>query len=153
MTVIMMQCTWHEQQKWYAGKYRRCHFFLTCTSKMFKQNFKLNGSFTAECQQNVVPHSLLALVNVILEGPNIKHQTHLVTATSITASLSISQLLMFNSVKLPRGADTSSTVHHKHERETPLPLYITMKIHSVTRSRNLIDPLFNLGMCVSYDRF
>ena len=28
-----------------------------------------------------------------------------------------------------------------------------MKIHSVTRSRNLIDTLFNLGMCVSYDRF
>ena len=121
--------------------------------EMFKQNFKFNGSFTAECQQSVVPHSLLALVNMILEGPNIKHQTHLVTATSTTASLSISQLLMFNSVKHARAADTSSTVRHKHERETPLPLYITMKIHSVTRSRNLIDTLFNLGMCVSYDRF
>ena len=115
---------------------------------MFKQNFKLNGSFTAECQPSVVPHSLLALVNMVLEGQNIKHQTHLVTAASTTASLSISQLLMFNSVKHARAADTFSTVRHKHERETPLPLYITMKIHSVTHSRNL-----NLGMCVSYDRF
>ena len=37
--------------------------------------------------------------------------------------------------------------------EMPVPLYITMKIHAVTRSRNLIDTLFSLGICVSYDRF
>ena len=28
-----------------------------------------------------------------------------------------------------------------------------MKIHAVTCSRNLIDTLFSLGICVSYDRF
>ena len=27
-----------------------------------------------------------------------------------------------------------------------------MKIHGVTRSRTLIDPMFDLGICTSYDR-
>lgn len=120
--------------------------------EMFNRNFSFNGSFREESQQSVVPQSLLALVNMILEGPNIKHQTQLVTTASTTASLSISQLLMFNSVKHARAADASSAVHHMRDRETPLPLYIGMKIHAVTRKRNLIDTLFSLGMCVSYDR-
>ena len=45
------------------------------------------------------------------------------------------------------------TVRHNRVRETPLPIFITLKIHSVTRSINLVDTLFCLGMCVSYDRF
>ena len=30
--------------------------------------------------------------------------------------------------------------------------YIPLKIYLVTRSRNLIDMLFNLDLCISYDR-
>ena len=41
---------------------------------------------------------------------------------------------------------------HSRDRETPLPLYVALKIHAVTRRRGLIDILFHLGMCVSYDR-
>ena len=67
--------------------------------QMFKQKFSFNGSFTEESQRSVVPQSLLALVNMILEGPNIKYQTQLVDTASTTASYSISQLLIFNSVK------------------------------------------------------
>jgi len=53
------------------------------------------GSF----RQNVVPQSLLALVNMILEGPNIEHQSQLINAADKTASNSICQLMIFNSVK------------------------------------------------------
>ena len=114
--------------------------------EMFNQNFTFNGSFS---QQSVVPQSLLALVNMILEGPNIKHHN----SANTTAAISISQLLMFNSVKHARAADASlATVQHKRERETPLPLYVAMKIHAVTRKRNIIDTLFHWGICVSYDR-
>ena len=67
--------------------------------EMFSQAFPFNGTFTDEYLQNAVPQSLLALVNMILEGPNIKHQTQLFTAPTTKASHSISQLLMFNSVK------------------------------------------------------
>ena len=63
--------------------------------------------------------------------------------------LTISQLLKYNSVKKPRE---TSVVRHTRERETPLPIYIGLKIHSVTRSRELIDNLFSLGISVSYDR-
>ncbi len=62
------------------------------------------------------------------------------------------QLLMFNSVKHKRATDSSSTVRHNQDRDMPLPLYISMKIHAVTCSRNLIDTLFDLGMCCSYDQ-
>ena len=43
-------------------------------------------------------------------------------------------------------------VRHSSERETPTPIYVALKIHTITRSRNLIDALFNRGMCISYDR-
>jgi hypothetical protein len=43
-------------------------------------------------------------------------------------------------------------VNHSRDRETPLPLYIALKMHGLTRKRTLVDVFFNLGMCVSYDR-
>ena len=66
--------------------------------EMFEKKFSFDGSFNQSSQKNAVPQSLLALVNMILDGPNIKHQTQL---TNTTASLSISQLLhcKFSGVK------------------------------------------------------
>ena len=119
--------------------------------EMFNKKFYFDGSFKPGCQQDSVPKSLLALLNMILKGPNIEHQTQLATGItgSTTAALSISQLVRFNCVKRVRAATHSGSTHHT--QETPLPLYIAMKIHAVTRSRSLIDTLFNLGMSVSYD--
>ena len=42
--------------------------------------------------------------------------------------------------------------HHAKTHETPTMIYIPLKIFSVTRSKNLIDMLFNLGLCISYDQ-
>ena len=89
---------------------------------------------------------------MILECPNIKHQTQLVTLANTKASRSISQLLMFNSVKHTRAVDPYSTVHHSSGHETPVPVCVALKIHAVTRSRNLIYALFNQGMCITYVR-
>ena len=61
--------------------------------EMFEKKFSFDGSFKQSSQQNAVPQSLLALVNMILDGPNIKHLTQL---TNATASLSISQLLVYS---------------------------------------------------------
>ena len=74
--------------------------------EMFSQAFPFNGTFTDEYLQTAVPRLLLALVNMILEGPNIKHQTQLFTAPTTKASHSISQLLMFNSVKHTRAPNS-----------------------------------------------
>ena len=98
--------------------------------EMFEKKFSFDGSFKQSSQQNAVPQSLLALVNMILDGPNIKHQTQL---TNTTTSLSISQLLVFNNIKNARKVEHSGIVHHSRDREMPLPLYISLKIHAVTR--------------------
>ena len=82
---------------------------------------------------------------MILDGSNIKHQTEPTETTTTSAALSISQLLIFNSVKHARKESTGS-VRHNQCRETPLPLHLS------TRSRGLVDTLPSLGMCVSYDR-
>ena len=118
---------------------------------MFETRFSFDGSFQADCQKDAVPPSLLALVNMILDGSNIKHQTGLAETTTTSAALAISQLFVFNSVKHARKESTGS-VRHNHSRETPLPLYLSMKIHAATRSRGLVDTLHSFGLCVSYDR-
>ena len=51
--------------------------------------------FPVGCQNESVPPLLLALVNMILEGPNIKDQSE----DTNPAALSIAQLLKFNSIK------------------------------------------------------
>ncbi len=100
---------------------------------------------------SAIQYQNLCLLNMILKGPNIEIQTEIGTG-STTAALSISPLVMFNSMKHVRpAASPPRATYHSHHRETPLPLYIALKIHAVTRSRNLIDTLFSLGMSVSYD--
>ena len=84
---------------------------------------------------------------MILERPNIKHQTELVNAANVEASHSISQLMMFNSVQHVQGNNASSHVRHKRVR-MPFSLYLAMKIHDATRSN---DTFHDHGMCVSCD--
>ena len=118
---------------------------------IFSQPYTFNGSFQ-KSQQEVVPSSLLALVSMILNGPNILQQAEM-SAKATTAALTVSQVIIFNSVKHSRS-DTSSTtnVRHNRDRETPLTIYLAMKCHSFNRSRTLVETLFNLGLCISYDR-
>ena len=99
-----------------------------------------------------MPSSLLALVNMIQDGPNIKHQTQLASNSSTTAALSVLQLVVFNSVKQSRNSKPSVNVRHDHDHETPLPLYLGMKVHAGTHSKTLVDALFHLGLCILYDR-
>ena len=73
-------------------------------------------------------------------------------STTSKAALTISQLLVFNSVKHVQTSGPSKSVRHNRSQETPLPIYVSMKIYAVTQSRGLVDTLFNLGLCVSYDR-
>jgi len=111
---------------------------------------KVFNGFPPECQQNSVPSALLALINMILEGPSIKHQSE----STPPAALSISQLLKFNSLKHQRS-DTGSTprpVRHATSQETPVPIYIRLMLHAHTRKRELVDKLAHMGISISYDR-
>ena len=116
--------------------------------EIFSSAYEFSGSFEKDCERNAVPKSLLAMVQMILEGPSIGNKSISDTKRD-HISLTISELLQFNAIKRSRAEDG---FRHNKDRETPLPIYLSMLIHAKTRSRDLIDTLFNLGLCVSYDR-
>ena len=39
---------------------------------IFDRNFEFNGTFPEECEKEAVPACLMQLVNMIIDGPNIK---------------------------------------------------------------------------------
>ena len=101
-----------------------------------------------------MPNVLVAMVNMVLDGPSIKNQS---LSSSTQAALSIAQLLKFNSVKQRRkqGATKTQeppTVRQSTSQETPLPTYVGLMLHAETRKRGLVDKLFSLGLSISYDR-
>jgi len=122
---------------------------------IFSTSYQFAGKFSRECQVKSVPHSLVALMQMILEGPSIDS---LHDMSLVPASLSLAQLAAFNSVKHVRNTAQSSensetvNVRHNISQEKPLPLYIAMMMHAETRKRDLVDKLFHLGLCISYDR-
>lgn len=125
--------------------------------EMFKSKNSFNGSFDTECQENSVPASLLALVSMVINGTNIKTLTN--DTPKVQSALTISQLLMYNSSIRRRKKDKDKTVNspsvnvkHSQERETPLPIYLGLMVHTKTRKRELVDTLFSLGLSISYDR-
>ena len=93
--------------------------------------------------------SLLALVSMVLNGPNIESQSS--CSTGCQHALTLSQLLLYNSSKRHRNEPTDS-FRHNQQRETPVPISIGMMVHSKTRKRELVDILFSLGLSISYDR-
>jgi len=38
------------------------------------------------------------------------------------------------------------------QKELEVPLYIGLTVHAATRKKHLVDKLFSVGVCVSYDR-
>ena len=101
------------------------------------QSFK--GTFGSECEDNSIPQSLKALVTFILKGSNSSRQTvHKETEQDMygnQASRSISQLIVYNTV-VRQTKKPLATASHPKNRETPLPIYVALKIHGLTRGRN-----------------
>ena len=83
---------------------------------------------------------------MIHRGTNIKNEPE-TDADVGSAVPSLTQLLVFNTVK--RGRRESQAVHHNMDRETALPLYIGLLVHTKTRKYELIDIRFDKGLSVS----
>ena len=98
--------------------------------------------------KNVVRQSLVMLVRMILEGSSIKDQ---IQTSKSNYSLSIAELIKFNSVKHKRAAGSTYSHHNRHQ-ETPLPVFVGLTVYAQTRKKILIDKLHHLGLSVSYDR-
>ena len=112
---------------------------------MLKMKNEFSGSFDAQCQEKSVP---VSLVSMVLYGTNITTQTS--SASMPQPALTLSQLLMYNC--LVRQSKTATITRHSQDRETPLPVYLGIMVHTKTRKRALVDTLFNLRLCISYDR-
>ena len=64
--------------------------------------------FDEKCQLDSVSENLLALINMILDGPNIKDRISNNETNSLPA-LSIAQLLIYNSARIVKMLDTTLT--------------------------------------------
>lgn len=118
----------------------------TIRSEIFENDgINFNGAFANGCQIDGVPPNLLYFVSLLLNGSNIQEQPSDVSQ----ACLTIAQMIVFNSKKMPKA---SGKTRHSKIREPPLPIYNGLNIHTQTRSRMLVDNLYQLGLSVSYDR-
>jgi hypothetical protein len=118
---------------------------------MQSMHYAFDGSFDHNCQANSVPEYLVSLINMVLYGPNIESQAN--NFSNSQASLTISQLIQFNSYLGIRRRDVNAKREQRNkDRETPVPLFVGLSIHAKTRSRDLIETMHSLGLCVSYDR-
>ena len=124
------------------------HVAKIVRSHMFEDAKPFTG-LTEGCQKESVSPLLLALVNMILEGPTITDHDEGTTP----ATLSIAQLIKFNSIKHRRKEPSTEaiSVRHNSAQETTLPIYVGLMLHGHTRKKELVDRLYHLGLSVSYD--
>ena len=117
---------------------------------MFQLQATFTGSFDEACQVNLVPQSLLTIIVMILDGPNIQSQSQSSSRTH-QAPISVAQLLQYNST-FWRRAEIAGSARHNKTRQTPLPIYVGLTVHVRTRKRDLVETLFDLALSISYDR-
>jgi hypothetical protein len=110
------------------------------------KGFQFSGTFEASCQEDSVPCTLKSLISMILHGTRIKDQE----SKEPQAVLTISQLCHFHVKKTPSKA--GGHTRHAFDREPPLPLYLGLNIHAVSRSKKIIQTLNDIGLSISYDR-
>ena len=116
-----------------------------CRSELFgEETAFFSGSFPEDCQQNLLPLTK-SLVSMILYGPKLKEEIN-----GSQPCNTISQLLLHNAKKQTRLAKTS--YRHSYQRESPVPLYVGLSLHTQTPSMKLVDSLEKLGLSISYDR-
>ena len=90
---------------------------------ILKVDNSFNGKFSPECQKNSIPGSLLSLVGILIKGPTTK-----IDPSNNQACVSVSQLIVFNSVARPRHRpEATGSTHHIRSRECPLPIYTALK--------------------------
>lgn len=60
-----------------------------------------------------------------------------------------SQLIYFH---VKNRYSEASKLRHVKDREPPLPIYVGLKVHSLTRSKKLVNSLSTIGVSVNYKR-
>ena len=124
-----------------AAKILRCDIFA-------KDCNKFDGHFSGNSQKEFVPASLKSFVGTVIPGNRINNSNKGLEQ----ATLTISQLLIHNSMKRVRQNQTNTKTQRAKSRESPLGIYLGVIIYAKIRKRTLFDKLYNLGISVSYGR-
>ena len=66
------------------------------------------------------------------------------------ACLTVGEVIVYNTKEKSKESNTQA--RHSLEREPPLPVYIGLNIHGLTRCKRIIQQLHELGISISYDR-
>ena len=116
---------------------------------IFKRKNTFKGNLTDKNQDEHLSPFLLSLVSMLIDG-EVNSE-----GNCSQAALTVAGLVTFNSRTLKKTQSRSLSHrrrHHKKERETSVSIYVGLKIYSMVRSRTLVQYLFELGICISYDR-
>ncbi|KAK3917822.1 Chromosome-associated kinesin KIF4 [Frankliniella fusca] len=119
-------------------------FVRNIRNNIFATDIRFTGGFEENCEENCIPPSLLALVNMMLYGSSIVSECR-TTKPAIT----ICQVILAN---MSKSRPSGNITRIKTAREPPLPLYLGLTIYKSSRDKNLIDNLHERGLSVSSNR-
>lgn len=120
---------------------------------MLKMKRDFNDSFDTQCQEKSVPIHLLALYSFLgVVWPRHHGSVQLcIYASTSSHPLTATCVQQFSmpgilppQVDLLLGTAKTSL--------TPLPNYLGILVHTKSHKRALMNTLFNLGLCISYDQ-
>ena len=104
-----------------------------------------SGTFSEKCEEKAVNEKGLNFFKELLVGKSTANdESH-----CHRAALTLYQLTALN---CRAKVCNKSKTRIGHEKETPLSLYIALKLHLHTRSKKLVNEFHKLGLCISYDR-
>ena len=104
-------------------------------------------SFPPNCQDSSVPIQLQILCSLLIDGCNPQLQGF------SQPSKTVSQLIMYQYHKMTgHSTNVTSLRRHPKERETPIPIYVGLKLYAALRTKTVIQRLFSFGLSISYDR-
>ena len=113
---------------------------------IFKHKNSFDGNLMDKKQDEDISPFLLSLTSMLVDGEiNTEGKCS-------QAALTVAGLITYNirTIKRPRITNLDNR-HHDKEKETSINIHVGLKLYSTVRSRTLIDCLFQLGVCISYD--
>ena len=114
---------------------------------IFKHKNSFNGNLMDKKQDKDISPFLLSLTSMLVDGEiNTEGKCS-------QAALTAAGLITYNirTIQRPRITNLDNR-HHDNEKKTSINIFIGLKLYSTVRSRTLVDCLFQLGICISYDR-
>ncbi|KAK3910837.1 Protein dachsous [Frankliniella fusca] len=118
-------------------------------SDIFSKEKARGWEETLDKQAESTPLSLKTLLSMIMRGPGSFASITEEEADFDQVINSIAQLISYHAVK---RVSKSTDRRISSERETPVPVYLAMKIYGESRSKTLVNLTHELGLSISYKR-